>query len=288
MNRSGSGNSGLPEALRDVLRATARETQLLVRCLQDDVSPVNLASSQRYHLSDLGGLAPVHSPRTAPRIEVCNLDTLDAATNLWRWAWEKGLRNTRPFVLNFANANHRGGGWLNGALAQEEELCRRSSLACSLEHQAYPLRRRGGIYSPNVYTIRESLARNHELMRQPAADLPKCSVFTVAAIKKPRTTQAGRFFSLQQDRSLTKDKMRLALRVAAINHHEMLVLGAFGCGVFSNPPDDIAYCWLEVLREREFANRWKAVAFAVYDRSHAYNPHGNFEIFNRILHGQQV
>lgn len=84
---------------------------------------------------------------------------------------------------------------------------------------------------------------------------------------------------------LTKTKMRLALRVAANNGHVMLVLGALGCGVYANPPAEIAKFWLEVLREDEFhGNLWREVYFAVYDSKN----NGSFEIFRRVLDGKKV
>jgi uncharacterized protein (TIGR02452 family) len=47
-------------------------------------------------------------------------------------------RGTTPLVLNFASAKNPGGGFLNGARAQEESLARSSAL--------YPCLRKSGMY----------------------------------------------------------------------------------------------------------------------------------------------
>ena len=92
-------------------------------------------------------------------------------------------------------------------------------------------------------------------------------------------------FANPADRVLTKDKMRLCLRMAARKGHTMLVLGAIGCGAFRNPPQEIANCWLEVLGETEFAGGWfKEIWFAVYDKRRE----GNFEIFTDVFGGKVV
>ncbi len=86
-------------------------------------------------------------------------------------------------------------------------------------------------------------------------------------------------------RDLTKDKMRLCLRMAAAKGHTMLVLGAIGCGAFRNPPQEVAKCWWEVLNEDEFASGWfREIWFAVYDRRNE----GNFEIFSATFDGNVV
>ncbi|KAK4130489.1 hypothetical protein BT67DRAFT_343245, partial [Trichocladium antarcticum] len=86
-------------------------------------------------------------------------------------------------------------------------------------------------------------------------------------------------------RDLTKDKMRLCLRMAATKGHAMLVLGAIGCGAFGNPPHEIVACWSEVLGESEFAGGWfKEIWFAVFDRRNE----GNFEVFRDVFDGKVV
>ena len=84
---------------------------------------------------------------------------------------------------------------------------------------------------------------------------------------------------------MTKEKMRLCLRMAASRGHGLLVLGALGCGAFGNPPEEVAACWLEVLRDDEFGGGWwREIWFAVFDGRNE----GNFEVFERVLGGQEV
>ncbi|KAG8418918.1 hypothetical protein J3459_011898 [Metarhizium acridum] len=279
---------------RDTLRQAARETVDAVGKILSQLPSVDIGQSTKYSFNSLRRLGPnqgVAFPQPAT-IQVVNEDTLNAATKLWTLSQAHG--SSRPVIVNFANARTPGGGWLNGAMAQEEALCYRSSLAYSLNPNHYPLAVDEGIYSPNVLVLRNDVASGHQLLvpHTPVADLPVVSAVTISAIRQPavRTVQLGnakaqRVYARDRDRRLTKEKMRLALRMAAIHSHDLLVLGAFGCGVFGNPPHDVAHCWLEVLREQEFGgNRWREVWFAVFDPDN----HGNFETFRQILSGKEV
>ena len=53
------------------------------------------------------------------------------------------------------------------------------------------------------------------------------------------------------------------LAVALKNGHSNLVLGAWGCGVFGNDPQDIATYFHEVI-DIYFRNKFKRIVFAVY------------------------
>jgi hypothetical protein len=203
---------------------------------------------------------------------------------------------TRPVaVLNLASERSPGGGWQNGALAQEECLCYRSSLYLSLHRSYYPIPSLSAIYTPSVVLIRDAMSRGHSLLT-PAiapADLPVVSVISVAALRKPLLTDDRKHFKNEGQRAETKRKIRLTLRVAAHKGHTKLVLGALGCGVFANPPKEVAECFLEVLREKEFQGGWwEEVAFAVLDNvkgdDGGKDGKGNFGCFHRVLDGQIV
>ncbi|KAK3315719.1 hypothetical protein B0H66DRAFT_559594 [Apodospora peruviana] len=298
---------------RETLRAIAQEQISILPTIASKLGPTGddaVRKCGKFTLNNLPYLDPNLCPAyPAPAtIGVINEDTLNAAIDMSQRRLlsdddsPPNLGSSPyPAVVNFANRHSPGGGWLNGALAQEEAICYRSSLAMSLDSASYPLSTNEALYSPHVLVVRDSLAQGHNILypNVPVEHLPVVSVLTVAALYHPDVkvfdvkSRAGsgalprekRVFARNSDRNLTKDKMRLVLRMAASKGHRMLVLGALGCGVFENPPEDVANCWLEVLREDEFSgNWWRDVCFAVYDP----NGEGNYEIFKQILHGKDV
>lgn len=80
-------------------------------------------------------------------------------------------------------------------------------------------------------------------------------------------------------------KMRVILRSAIRNRHRNLVLGAFGCGAFANPPEEVAGMWASVLQESEFQAGWfENIVFAVLDTAGS----DNFRVFESALDGLQI
>lgn len=202
-------------------------------------------------------------------------------------------------VLNMANRQNPGGGVFYGAGAQEENIFRRSNIFQSLYQYAdyahlynlqqnpyfsYPLdRNTGGVYSKDV-----TIFRGTEMQGYPFLHVPyKISVVSVAAINKPSLLQSGHKFYLTGDLiEPAKNKIRTILRIAAINNHDSLILGALGCGAFQNPPNHIAEIFSEVFDEEEFKNLFKMIVFAIiedHNSNHSHNPQGNLLPFKEIF-----
>lgn len=170
-------------------------------------------------------------------------------------------------VLNFASAKNAGGGFLGGAEAQEEFLARSSGLyACIRGHEMYRFHRGRKdnaytdymLYSPGVPVLRNDDGA--------WLDAP----YRVAMLTAP-AVNAGAVLRVQPERhdelvELMRARCRKVLAVAAAEGHDALVLGAWGCGVFRNPPGVVARLFGDWLRG-EFAGVFRAVSFAVLDRS---------------------
>ena len=193
-------------------------------------------------------------------IQVWNLDTVEAAYL---------LREENPLVLNMASEYTPGGGYLKGSKAQEEDLCRKTSLYPSLHRHYYPLKKYQCIYSPHVLAFRDP---SYKLVKW-----KKCSwmsVVSMAAVRKPKLVQ-GKY--TKEDHKIMKLKIRKLLTIALLKGHKTLVLGAWGCGVFGNPPRQVALLFKTVLAE--FEHSFQKVVFAIIDGSRS----NNFEIFNKVF-----
>lgn len=188
------------------------------------------------------------------RVQVCNETTLQASRRLV----QSGLR---PLALNFANGVHPGGGFLNGARAQEEVLCRSSALYCTLVDDPMYEYHRGRprpdssdwvIYSPDVPVYRSD--DGAEL------DCPwLLSFLTSAAPYAPAIGQP-------ESGDLLKTRILRVLAVASAYGHEALVLGAWGCGAFANDPYRTAVDFRKAL-ETDFRGHFSDIVFAVTDWS---------------------
>lgn len=221
---------------------------------------------------------------TGTKISVVNCDCLVEAEKLV----EMGMNVA---VLNMASRRNPGGGVTTGAGAQEENIFRRTNIFQSLyqfahyanlygvrrNEKQYPLDRNfGGIYSSDVTVFRGPEDEGYPLLDNPF----HVAFISVAALNRPELTSDNKIIQSLIDP--TKRKMRTILRIALANGHDAIVLGAFGCGAFRNPPAHIAALFHEVLKEEEFHNKFKHISFSIledHNSGNLHNPNGNFKPF---------
>ncbi len=179
-----------------------------------------------------------------------------------------------PLVLNFANPVHPGGGVWLGARAQEEDLCRKSSLLLSLESkkamQYYAYNRLHGGYlasdaiilSPEVMIIRDE---NGDLLDEPVT----VAVMTCAA---PMVTRGKQGLTEDAYQQLFYNRICGMLKLAAYYGYRVLVLGAFGCGAFGNDARVVSDLFYRALKDFKFdemplSSFFDRIDFAVLDSS---------------------
>lgn len=181
-------------------------------------------------------------------------------------------------ILNFASSVSPGGGVLTGEQAQEESICRVSTLYFALSDpdtagkfydrhweliRAGKMNRRNRddiIYTPGVIAVRDD-ANQEALMEE--KDWYKMDVITCAAPDVRRLGDPAQFSPTWEElRSLHEIRWRCILAAAARHEADVLILGAFGCGVFANPPELVAEAFNNVLPE--FRHHFETVEFAVY------------------------
>ncbi|MEU8760246.1 TIGR02452 family protein [Streptomyces sp. NPDC048659] len=255
------------------LRALARETEEIVaagRYTAPDGRTVDLADRLAAALAGTRPYGPGPVPVTpdtdrATLLRVTEESSLVAARRM------VGADPARPVaVLNFASARNPGGGYLNGAQAQEEALCRSSALYATLlrvpGHYAHhredrdPLYTDRVIHSPGVPVFRTDRGM---LLTEP---------FTVGFLTSPAPNAGVVRRHRPEDEpripGVLAGRAERVLETAAAEGYRRLVLGAWGCGVFQNEPADVAGAFKALLTGAgRFAGHFDEVVFGILDRS---------------------
>ncbi|MER5308443.1 TIGR02452 family protein [Streptomyces sp. NPDC002773] len=255
------------------LRAIARHTEEIVaagRYQAPDGRTVSLTDDLTAALAGtrLHGPGPVAvTPDTdrTPVIDVTGESSLVAARRM------TGADAARPVaVLNFASARNPGGGYLNGAQAQEEALCRSSALHATLlrapAYYAHHREERDAFYtdrvihSPRVPVFRDDRGT---LLAEPFTVGFLTSPAPNAGVVRRRTPELAH----RLPASLASRAERV-LETAAAAGYRRLVLGAWGCGVFQNDPEQVAGAFKALLTgDGRFAGHFEEAVFAVLDRA---------------------
>lgn len=93
-------------------------------------------------------------------------------------------------------------------------------------------------------------------------------VVSVVPVKRPKLLEGGTKYSFDDERELSRNKMRAALTICACNDVRSVVIGDFGLGSCRNPPCLMAELWREVfLWDPTLRGRIENVAFVFEDRS---------------------
>lgn len=180
----------------------------------------------------------------------------------------------RMAVLNFSSYKNPGGGFINGSKAQEECLCYDSCLYNVLvefgrsfydwnnKHKNKALYLNRGLYSPNIVFDKDG-------------NCVLCDVITCAAPNKS-AAQKYENVSDKENTEVLQSRIKFVLDIAKDNNIDLLILGAYGCGVFGQDAKEVASIFKEYLETSHKC--FRKVVFAI--------PNGkdkNFEAFKMIF-----
>lgn len=255
-----------------------------------------LASSIKQAIKD----TVVYDEKNYPAAENKGFDTVISVTG------ERSLECAARFrqkysaekigVHNFASATNPGGGVTKGSSAQEEALCRCSTLYPCLKinrlyGEFYQMHRNKKdlrytdccIYTPNVTVFKSDTAFPEPLNEEHWFNVDVLTCAAPNLREKPYNSMnpgsAERIkISDNELFQIHKKRAEHLLTIAAANGIEILILGAFGCGAFKNDPRIVAKAYNEVLSE--FNGYFKEICFAVYCPP---NDSGNYDIFKKII-----
>lgn len=206
-------------------------------------------------------------------VSVISGSTIDTIIDLRKQGIEGNI-----IALNFASAKHAGGGFLRGTIAQEESIARTSALYPSLmskkEFYDYnvslntPLYSDLMVYSPDVPIFRDD---KFNLLLNPVTSSILTSPAVNAGVARERGIKEKVIIDTMEKRI---DKI---IDFAVSKEPEVILLGAYGCGVFKNDATVVANLFKQSLSKVKTDKDIKVI-FAIYDKNGEM-----VEIFKKVL-----
>lgn len=172
-------------------------------------------------------------------------------------------------VMNFANAYHPGGGYLNGSSAQEESLCRESTLYASIANKDAEIMYRSNKVSKNPFNTEYMLISpcvevfrdgENTYLKKPFTT----SVMTLAA---PNLCYDPKFYNahISEDELDTYmiNRLRSYFMVLYDKGYKTITTGAWGCGAFGHDPYKVSGYFKTLLYEEGWIHNFDKILFAV-------------------------
>lgn len=262
------------EKLKDSIQNSIKNQFLIKECDSIETSP------PRYE--------------TKAKIIVSKKRSFEAAMN---------YRGEKVCVHNFASATNAGGGVTRGSHAQEECLCRCSTLyPClsdeKMKHGFYHAHRTmlhhdtltalyndDCIYTPDVIIFKSDISFPELLPsdKWQTVDIITCAAPNLRerpgnAMNPSSGKQAVKIDNVDLKALHTKRANRI-LDIAKNNGAEVIILGAFGCGAFQNPPHIVAEGILEAIKQHIYD--FKVIEFAIYCSPRDSQ---NYQVFHKYFH----
>lgn len=174
-------------------------------------------------------------------------------------------KSGRTLLLNMASYKRPGGGVRKGAMAQEEEICRRSNLLKSLDNMAYPLAMNEYIYTSDVEIFKDS---NYNMINGGF-----CDVITIASVNLNNLPKPDNY------NEIMSDKIDQIFKSAVDNNCVNVVVSAFGCGVFKNDPNEVSQMFVESINK--YKGYFNNICFSILNDRNSNG--SNFEIFEKNI-----
>jgi hypothetical protein len=224
-------------------------------------------------------------------VSVLKRDCLEAAADI--------IQNfgVKPAVLNMANAHFFGGGYLHGAGAQEENIFRRTGcylntgmgiLSASPDKNVVNSSKYTSDFSDQVFGLHGHVPVFEGVcFKTEEADGYRIrdDVFPFFELRSAAQNLKSEYDVF--DEALCETQIRAQFRSLAMIRAQAVVLSAFGCGAFHNPPDRVAAVYKRVIDEvigRNECPNLKKIVFALINPNDARGDPGyTLTLFKEIL-----
>lgn len=287
--------------LKDSIRRSIASQRLIYE--DDDIAGVFGEQDNDCGSSFSNHREPMHVYNSDADIIVSKKRSFDAAR-----AYAK---TQKVCVLNFASATSPGGGVKKGSSAQEECLCRCSTLYPCISdvivkkgfHDRHRTMLSAGklsaLYNDDcIYTPGVSVFKTDSSTPQAVPDKEWYTVDVISCAAPNLRLKPSNYLNTASGTEAIKignsDLKALHLKrasrifdIAKENGVETMILGAFGCGAFQNPPEVVAAGICEVVKQHR--RDFRTIEFAVFcPPGHTANYDAFRKVFGKAKNDEDV
>lgn len=254
------------EELKEYYRFVAEENRIIVSNNKYYLNGkcVRMKSTLKEHQA-VNVISPTNIKEIKTKVETREQSGICTGECRIRVIDSDSFHDPKMLVMNFANAKHPGGGYKNGAIAQEESLCRQSTLYASIgSNKAREMYRHNEYVNAAFDSEYMLISPCVEIFRNSDMSL-KEDTLTTAVITLPAPNRRGRAVRKTEEelRKVFEDRIRNMLYCAAYYGYKTLTLGAWGCGAFGNDPEMVAEAFRKVLDDENLNRFFGEIDFAI-------------------------
>lgn len=218
-----------------------------------------------------------------------NIMLMDGTTDDAIVYFHENHKKKKCVAMNFANAIRPGGGYLRGAIAQEEELCRQYAhlytVLIDSEEDIYPLNNKSAVaYVKNIPRIRENRNHGYAISNKPVLN----TSFICAAAPNMNDE-----FNFDKTFDNFKNEIEKLLKIIMVspqkannNEYSCIIIGAFGCGAFAPRDgrhdgyiDKMASCIIDIANDYRHLYDYVIIAIP----KNLYGTDNNYNMFKKKL-----
>ena len=217
----------------------------------------------------------IKNPKT-PEITFMYCTTTKAVYNAYKY-----YPGCNISILNFADGEAIGGGYLKGSDAQEEDLCRKiPELYTSLLHskkECYPFGPSTSYGYSRVLFTRNMLIKRDKNLKY-IKNHNKWRNVSVVSAAAPNIGYKNEDYDVAKIKNTIDNIFNVPYHV---NKDKILILGAWGCGAFGNDPVEIASLFRDAILKGAASN-YTAIYFAIPGVHNDSTSHNSY-VFYQIL-----
>lgn len=172
------------------------------------------------------------------------------------------LRYDNPLTLVFGSAKNPGGGVLRGSTAQEEDISLSSTWYFNVKDNTefYGMIHPDLTYSDKMLYVPEAYMLNNELGH--SIKPKKISFIGGAAPNINGMKSSGQTINEKVVYEILRNRIFGLLSFAEVHNHKILILGAWGCGVFGLSPEKVANIFKECIESKLYTGM---IVFSILD-----------------------